>query len=51
MTEDRRHMNYEGTLEDPDYLAKPVEFSSQWDYRPDLKPSGCPAISTWRDAT
>ncbi len=42
LSKDRRHMNYEATLEDPDYLAKPVEFSSQWDYRPDLAPTGLP---------
>lgn len=42
VSNDRRHMDYEVKLEDPDYLAKPVEFSSQWDYRPDLKPSGLP---------
>ncbi len=39
---DRRHMNYEATLEDPDYLAEPVQWSSQWEYRPDLKPTGLP---------
>lgn len=40
LSEDRRHLNYEVTMEDPTYLAKPVKFSSQWEYRPDLKPTG-----------
>ena len=40
LTDDRLHLRYEFTLEDPDYLAEPVSFSMQWDHRPDLKPSG-----------
>jgi hypothetical protein len=27
-------------LEDPDYLTAPASYSSEWDYRPDLMPSG-----------
>jgi hypothetical protein len=42
LSADRRHMSYSGVLEDPDFIAKPVEFSSQWDYRPDLEPTGLP---------
>jgi hypothetical protein len=40
LSDDGRHLNYEVVQEDPDYLAKPVTFSSQWDYRPDLEPTG-----------
>jgi hypothetical protein len=40
LDEDRRHLNYETMLEDPEYLAAPVTHRSQWDYRPDLTPTG-----------
>ena len=40
LTEDRRHLKYEFILEDPDWLTAPVQQSIQWDYQPDLKPSG-----------
>jgi hypothetical protein len=40
LTQDARHINYKAALEDPDYLAKPMIFSSQWEYRPDLEPTG-----------
>ncbi len=36
---DRRHLSYEFTLTDPDYLAVTISTHSTWDYRPDLKPS------------
>jgi hypothetical protein len=39
LSEDRRHLTYEFTLEDPDWLTAPVKQSIQWDYRPDLLPS------------
>ncbi len=39
LAEDRRHLSYEFTLTDPDYLAVPISTHSTWDYRPDLKPS------------
>ncbi|HEU4617251.1 MAG TPA: DUF6152 family protein [Gammaproteobacteria bacterium] len=39
LTQDARHINYKVALEDPDYLEKPVEFYSQWEYRPDLAPT------------
>lgn len=42
LRDDGRHLEYEVLLEDPDYLAQPVTFSAQWDYRPDLEPSGEP---------
>jgi hypothetical protein len=39
---DRRHLRYDLTIEDPAGLAAPASFSSQWEYRPDLEPSGVP---------
>jgi hypothetical protein len=42
LTQDRRHLLYEITLEDPPSLTGPASFSVQWDYRPDLEPSGLP---------
>jgi uncharacterized protein DUF6152 len=40
LTEDRRHLRYELTMEDPDFLSAPVSFTELWDHRPDLEPSG-----------
>jgi hypothetical protein len=40
LTEDRRHLRYDVTLEDPAGLTAPASMSVQWDYRPDLAPSG-----------
>jgi Family of unknown function (DUF6152) len=40
LSDDRKHLRYESVLEDPDYLAAPVTYSAQWDYRPDLTPTG-----------
>jgi hypothetical protein len=40
LSDDRKHLRYETVLEDPEYLAAPVTYSSEWDYRPDLTPSG-----------
>jgi hypothetical protein len=37
---DRRHLLYDLTLEDPAGLTAPGMLSSQWEYRPDLEPSG-----------
>lgn len=36
---DRRHLDYDITIEDPTYLATPVKFQTQWDYQPGQKPS------------
>jgi Family of unknown function (DUF6152) len=38
--EDKRHLNYEATLEDAELWTKPVSLSTTWDYRPDVDPSG-----------
>ena len=40
LSEDRKHLDYEIMLEDPEYLVEPVTYSSQWEYRPELSPSG-----------
>ncbi len=40
LTDDRLHLSYESTVEDPEYLAKPATFTMLWDHRPDLKLSG-----------
>ena len=40
LTEDRRHLRYDVTLEDPAVLTAPATLSVLWDYRPDLAPSG-----------
>ena len=37
---DRRHLRYDMTIEDPAGLAGPASISTQWEYRPDLEPSG-----------
>ena len=42
LTEDRRHLRYDLTIEDPAGLTAPASLSSQWEYRPDLEPSGVP---------
>jgi len=40
LTDDRLHLSYESTVEDPLHLVKPVTFTMLWDHRPDLKLSG-----------
>ena len=42
LSADRRHLDYEAIVEDAEYLAVPVTHRSQWDYRPEQKPSGVP---------
>lgn len=39
LSEDGRHMNYEVVVEDPEYLAEPVRYSAQLEYRPELEPT------------
>ena len=36
VTADGRGLNYSGTMEDAVYLARPVEWSRQWQYRPNM---------------
>jgi hypothetical protein len=40
LTEDRRQIRYEFTVEDPDYYAEPFRYTMLWSHRPDLEPSG-----------
>lgn len=40
LSDDRKHVRYDTVLEDPDYVTAPVTYSAEWDYRPDLAPSG-----------
>jgi hypothetical protein len=40
LTADRKQINYEFELEDPEWFTAPVKQSVLWDYRPELKPSG-----------
>jgi Family of unknown function (DUF6152) len=34
--DDRKTLNYSGTIEDPVYLTRPVEWSGKWEYRPTM---------------
>lgn len=40
LTEDRLRLRYSFTLEDPEYLLRPVSYEMSWDHRTDLEPSG-----------
>ena len=42
LTPDRKHLDYEAVVEDPEYLAAPVTHRAQWDYRPGQRPSNVP---------
>jgi hypothetical protein len=42
LSADRKHVDYEATVEDPEYLADTVSHRTQWDYRPEQEPSGLP---------
>ncbi|HMB72774.1 MAG TPA: DUF6152 family protein [Gammaproteobacteria bacterium] len=42
LSADRRHLDYEAVVEDPEYLAEPVTHRAQWDYRPEQAPSNLP---------
>jgi hypothetical protein len=39
LSEDRKSLTYEFTLEDPDWLTAPMQHSVRWDYHPEMKPS------------
>ena len=39
ISEDGKSLVYSGTLDDPVYLAKPIDWSGTWEYRPTMKPS------------
>jgi len=40
LTQDRRHLEYEVTVDIPAYLVEPATFRATWDHRPDLEPPG-----------
>lgn len=40
LSEDRLHLRYEVTMEDPGSLTGPATLDMLWDYRPNLAPSG-----------
>ncbi len=42
LSEDRRHLNYEITVEDPIYLTAPITARTTWDYRPGQALSNAP---------
>jgi hypothetical protein len=42
LARDRKHIDYEAIVEDPELLAAPVSHRAQWDYRPDQQPSNLP---------
>ena len=39
---DRRHLDYDVTVEDPVYLTAAAHYAARWEYAPDLEPSGVP---------
>jgi hypothetical protein len=38
--EDNKHLDYEVTVEDPEFVVGQGRYGAQWDYRPDLMPTG-----------
>jgi hypothetical protein len=42
LADDRKHLQYEATVGDREYLAAPIAHRSEWSYRPDQEPSGLP---------
>lgn len=42
LSPDRKHIEYEAVVEDPEYLTEPVAHHSRWDYRPGQAPSNLP---------
>jgi hypothetical protein len=42
LSEDRKHLDYEITVEDREYFSAPLTHRGQWDYRQDQKPTGLP---------
>jgi hypothetical protein len=39
LSSDGKNLLYSGTIEDPVYLAKPVDWSGKWEYRPNMPQS------------
>jgi hypothetical protein len=42
LSDDRRRMLYEATVEDPEFLLEPVSYSTHLQHRPDLTPARAP---------
>ena len=42
LSADRKHLDYEAIVEDPQYLAALMTHHSQWDYRPERQPTALP---------
>jgi hypothetical protein len=42
---DRKHLDYEAVVEDPEYFAAPIAHRAQWDYRPEQRRSSLPCDS------
>jgi hypothetical protein len=40
LTEDKLHLKYEFTMQEPDGLIEPVSFTQLWDHRPEIQASG-----------
>ena len=36
LSPDKKNLVYSGVIEDPEYLARPVEWTGQWQYRPNM---------------
>lgn len=39
---DRKHIDYEAVVEDPEYFTAPISHRARWDYRPGQQPSNLP---------
>lgn len=46
LTQDRKHVEYEAVINDPEYFSEPITHSSRWDYRPGQMPSNLPCDHT-----
>jgi hypothetical protein len=42
LSADGKRIEYEAVVEDPEYYTAPIRHRSEWNYRPDQKPSGLP---------
>jgi hypothetical protein len=42
LSADRKHLDYEAAVEDPEYFAAPLTHRAQWDYRPEQRRSNLP---------
>jgi hypothetical protein len=42
LNEDKKHLDYAVTAEDPEFIVGTGSYAAKWDYRPDIAPSGQP---------